>query len=75
MELAPVDSSMIYAVGYDAATSTLDVVFHNTGVYRYSGVPKALYEGLLAAESKGSYMQSHIIDFYPYTRPTTRRRT
>ena len=65
MDLIKVDSSMIYAVGYDPETQTLEVVFNRTGVYIYEGVPQEVYDGLLAAESKGRYMRAYIIDMYP----------
>ena len=65
MELIKVDSSLIYAYGYDEEQQILEVVFKRTGVYRYRGVPKDVYEGLLKASSKGSYMRDLIIDMYP----------
>ena len=65
MNLIKVDSSMIYAVGYDEEAQILEVVFKRTGVYRYHNVPKDVYEGLLASDSKGSYMRNMIIDMYP----------
>lgn len=65
MDLIKVDSSMIYAFGYDEKQQVLEVVFKRTGVYRYRGVPKDVYEGLLKASSKGSYMRDLIIDMYP----------
>ena len=61
-----VESSMIRAVGYDADKRILDVAFHRTGVYRYFDVPPKVVEGLLSAESKGSFMRAHIIDEYPW---------
>jgi hypothetical protein len=74
MQLTTVESSMIYAVGYDEESRTLEVVFNSGGVYRYLGVPKNVYEGLLAADSKGSYMQANVIDVYPFERVRQRRR-
>jgi len=65
MNLVKVDSSMIYAVGYDEETQTLEVVFKRTGVYRYHNVPKDAYEQLMESDSKGSYMRDMIIDMYP----------
>jgi len=65
MNLIKVDSSMIYAVGYDEEAQILEVVFKRTGVYRYHNVPKDVYEGLLESDSKGSYMRNMIIDMYP----------
>jgi hypothetical protein len=68
MELIKVDSSMIYAFGYDEQQQVLEVVFKRTGVYRYRNVPKQVYQQLLKAESKGSYMRDLIIDMYPTER-------
>ena len=68
MELIKVDSSMIYAFGYDEQQQVLEVVFKRTGVYRYRDVPKEVYQQLLEADSKGSYMRDQIIDMYPTER-------
>jgi hypothetical protein len=68
MELIKVDSSMISAVGYDEQQQVLEVVFKPTGVYRYRDVPKEVYQQLLEAGSKGSYMRDLIIDMYPTER-------
>lgn len=66
MQLIIVESSMLYAVGYDSKTRTLEVVFNSGGIYQYYDVPPEEYEELMAAESKGSYMHACIIDVYPY---------
>lgn len=68
MELTVVESSMIYAVGYDPETETLHVVFNSGGTYIYENVPQDIYDGLMAAESKGRYMHAYVIDMYPYSR-------
>ena len=67
-QLTKVGSSMLYAVGYDESTQVLEVVFYNGGIYRYFGVPPAVYAGLLAAESIGRYMHAHVIGHYSYER-------
>jgi len=74
MQLIQVESSMIYAVGYDEESQTMEVVFNSGGVYRYFDVPKDIYEGLLAAESKGRYMRANVIDVYPYGKGQGKRR-
>lgn len=75
MKLTTVESSMIHAVGYDAETKTLEVVFNNGNIYRYQDVPPEEYEGLMNAESKGRYMRANIIDVYPcYQASRSRRR-
>lgn len=65
MTYTEVDSSMIDLVGYDEKAKVLEVRFINSGMsYRYFGVPKKEYQGLMNASSKGSYMRNYIIDFY-----------
>jgi len=74
MKLVTVESDMIHAVGYDPATQELEVIFNSGQIYRYTGVPRKVYEELLAAESKGSYMRANVIDMYPYHQVSRRRR-
>ena len=73
-KLIPVESSMIQAVGYDAKTRTLEVVFNSGQTYCYEDVPPKIYKGLLDADSKGRYMRAEIIDVYPDYQVSHRRR-
>ena len=73
MDMVAVDSSMITAVGYDSETHELEVQFTSGRTYRYTNVPREVYDGLLAADSKGQYMHANVIDCYPYY-PVSRRR-
>jgi len=59
-----VNSSNIASIGWE--NGTLEVEFHDSGVYQYSGVPEAVYRAFLSAYSKGSYFHDHIKDRYPY---------
>ena len=68
MQLTTVESSMIHAIGYDAETQTLEVVFNSGGIYRYEDVLPEEYEGLMDAESKGRYVRVNIIGVYPHYR-------
>ena len=71
MKLTPVESSMIYAVGYDGETRELEIFYHSGRVYRYEEVGEKVYKGLLEAKSKGKYMNTEIIgvfDNYKVTR-------
>jgi len=74
MELVTVESSMIHAVGYDAAAQELEVVFNSGKTYRYTGVPQTVYADLLAADSKGQYMRECVIGVYPDHQVARRRR-
>ncbi len=60
MERLPVQSRNLASVGYDPDTLTLEIEFHNSGVYQYFGVPQEIYEGLMNAGSKGSYFHQSI---------------
>lgn len=73
MNLITVDSSMLHAVGYDPQTQELEVIFSSGKIYRYSNIPEKIYQQLMAAESKGSYMRSCIIGLYPERKASRRR--
>jgi hypothetical protein len=59
-----VTSSNISSVGYDLETNTLEIEFSSGSVYQYSRVPEAVFRGLMAAASHGSYFNQHIRDHY-----------
>ncbi len=59
-----VSSSAMHRVEYDGQTGRLDIWFNGTGRYTYYRVPARIYEGLLAASSKGAYFNRHIRDRY-----------
>ena len=64
-----VSSSNLSAIGYDYDTSTLRIEFIKGGAYMYQGVPADVYEGLLAAGSKGQYFDQFIKKGgYPYSK-------
>lgn len=60
----PVESTAVASVGYNPASSTLEVEFQDGGVYQYDGVPAEAYEALLSAESVGAYLDSRIKPTY-----------
>ena len=60
MEMKPVKSSNIEAIGYDPATQTLAVKFRHGGVYHYEGVPASAHEALVNAKSVGGHFFQHI---------------
>lgn len=45
----------------------LDIRFRSGRIYRYHGVPEAVYRALLAAPSKGVYHDRNIKWSYPFT--------
>ena len=60
MEYEAVTSSNIAAIGYDDTTNTLGVRFLNGTEYHYHGVPRDVYDGLVNAGSKGTYLNQLI---------------
>jgi hypothetical protein len=55
-----IDSTVLATAQYDATEPTLRLEFRSGAVYLYFNVPSSIYEGLLTAESKGSFFSRHI---------------
>jgi len=62
IERQPVQSTVLAAVGYDAAKRLLEIEFHSGAIYRYLEVPAEIHRRLLAAESKGHFFGANIRD-------------
>jgi hypothetical protein len=56
----PVSSSSIASVGYDEATATLEIEFHNGRIYQFRGVPPQMAVALRAAPSTGAYFNKYV---------------
>lgn len=67
IELKPVRSSNISAVGHDPVSSTLAVKFTSGKVYHYHDVPADVHAGLLEAESIGSHFAKNIRPNFSFT--------
>ena len=63
-----VASSAISSVGYDERSSVLEVEFESGAVYDYFDVPPQVYQDLLKASSKGSFISQRVRDQYPFVR-------
>jgi len=68
MERIPVSSSNIQAIGYDADSQTLEVEFKKGPAYQYTGVPQSEYDAMMAADSKGTFLNTNIKGRYPFTK-------
>jgi hypothetical protein len=64
MNRTNVVSSDIKSVGYDVMTRILEIEFNSGGIYQYSGVPEAIYTGLMNTSSHGKYFHEFIKDLY-----------
>ena len=62
------ESSNIARFKYESATNILYVEFLNGGSYQYFDVTIAVYEGMMAAPSKGQYFAQSIKGVYRYAR-------
>lgn len=63
--MIPVRSSSVAAVGYDDQTNELTIRFIGGGTYVYAMVPRSVVDGLLAAESIGTYVNATVKPTYP----------
>ncbi|HSW19839.1 MAG TPA: KTSC domain-containing protein [Ramlibacter sp.] len=61
-----VTSSAVLSIGYEPQSRTLEVQFAN-GIYRYHRVPESVYRSLMAAESKGRFVNLYIKPVYRFT--------
>jgi len=60
MDMIPVSSSAMMAVGYDSQTQQLFIKFKQGHTYTFCRVPQTIYEGLMSSSSKGGYYSNHI---------------
>lgn len=60
MEMTQVNSSNLAAIGYNSETAILRVEFLYGAIYEYYSVPEEIYQGLLYADSKGTYFNAYI---------------
>lgn len=66
MDRVQVSSTNLRSVGYDATAMLLEIEFLNGAIYEYSAVPLTVYEGLMAADSKGSFFHENVRSSYRY---------
>ena len=60
MERKPVMSSNLRSVGYDEEKKVLEIEINSGHVYQYSNVESSRYEGLMTAQSHGTYFDRNI---------------
>lgn len=67
-----VESSSIASILY-GDDAVLEVEFHRGTRYRYFTVPQRVFDELLTADSKGTYLNEHIKGRYAFERLGDRR--
>lgn len=65
-EMLYVDSSNLDQVGYETDQMELHVIFKDGSLYVYHGVPEHIFDELLNAPSKGSYLNREVKGVYDY---------
>jgi hypothetical protein len=71
MQRRPVRSTSLKAVGYDAATQTLEIEYRHGGLVRYTGVPAAIHAALLQLPNKALFVEQ-VLDRNDYGREQLR---
>lgn len=67
--LVDVVSSQLKSIGYNDETSTLYVIFKNTGItYKYENVPESVYNTLLASSEVGKTFNSLVKGIYSFSK-------
>lgn len=74
MQLETVDSTAIHAIGYNAETRTLEIIFTGGGIYHFAGVPAPLYSRMKRAASLGKFFQEHVRGRFRFSRIDRPRR-
>ena len=62
----PVESSNLNSVGYEPDTKTLEIEFHDGGIYQYFDVPEHIHADLMSASSHGKYFHANIRKNFRY---------
>lgn len=60
MERKPVESSNIASAGFCPDRKCIEVEFKNGSVYEYESCDQKLYDDLMAAESKGKFVNANL---------------
>jgi len=75
IELTPIESSQIHAIGHDPATNTLAIQFKSKAgpgsIYHYANVPAEKYAAFQECESKGRFFGAEFkvkAEEYPFTK-------
>jgi len=64
MDMIPVRSSAIFAIGYDPTSGRMKIRFNQGHTYDFCRVPEHVFEAFLNSSSKGRYYDLHIKDRY-----------
>lgn len=66
MQRIELKSTALKGAGYCFQEALLELEFRSGAIYRFGGVPEAIYRELLRAESQGVYFNLHIRNRFPH---------
>ena len=67
-EMIYVDSYNIEAIGYDEIAQELHVHFLSGAMYAYHSVSREIYDAIMNAPSKGSFLNREVKGVYEYSK-------
>lgn len=68
MEMEPVNSTNVHSIGYDPASETLRIKYHSGHTGDYANVPQNKHDELMAADSKGQFLNEHVKPHHAHSR-------
>lgn len=60
IDMVPVQSTAIRAVGHDASTNTIHVEFHSGGMHRFGPFSKQEFDRFRDSDSVGKHFHAHV---------------
>jgi hypothetical protein len=66
MQLIPIESTALFAIGYDSAAQRLKVQFRDGTRYEYLDVPERVHAALMHSRSKGLYFNTSVRGQFRY---------
>ncbi|MET3499680.1 uncharacterized protein with von Willebrand factor type A (vWA) domain [Mucilaginibacter rubeus] len=63
-------SAVIKSYSYDAASETLEIVYHSGKVYHYLNVPEKVFKEMRSTMVKGIWFNRYIKGKYPFEEAT-----
>lgn len=70
LDLIPLASSVIAAIGYDPQTSECLVEFTSGSVFIYEDFPQQKFDEWATSDSPGRFFNSQVKNIHPYRRVT-----
>ena len=66
MQTVEVNSTAIQKADYEYDTYKLTLTYTNGSSYNYTKVPNFVFEGLRTSQSKGKFINKHVLSTYKF---------